>query len=118
MRAFISVVLVSLLLKTQLLAQQSPADLRNRIANFPPESLVEVRTKSGEKLRGHIVGRTDSDFSLRQGRGAATKTIAYEQVLAVSRVGVHTRRKWIIIGVVAGIVLWAAIYVYTGLTRD
>ena len=72
-RSFISIVLVLLTLKTQLIARKSPTDLRNRIASLPPGSLVEVKTKSGEKLLGHIVTRTDSDFSLRQDNGAGSQ---------------------------------------------
>lgn len=118
MRSFISIVFVLLMLKTQLLALQSPADLRNRIAGFPSSSLVEVRTKGGEKLRGHITNRTDVDFSLRQDKGTGAQTIAYEQVLSIALVDAHTKKKWIAIAVGLGGLLVVAIVVYNHLPKD
>ncbi len=118
MRSGLSLALVLLMLETQLPAQQSSTDLRDRIAGLPQGSLVEVRTTSGERIRGRIASRTDSDFSLHQNQGHATRTVAYAQVLSVSRMDAHSKRKWIILGAVLGTLLVCAIIVYNGLTRD
>src|SRR5438552_11164565 len=102
MRAIASVIL-SLILITDLLPAQQPAadsPIRQEIAALPSTALVQVRLKDGHRLRGHIVSRTDSDFSLQREKGAGTQSIAYDQVLSVSQAkATHSKTKWIIIGV-------------------
>lgn len=62
-------------------------------------------------MRGHIVSRTDSDFSLQREKGTGAQSIAYDQVLSVSQVkaGHSHKKRWIIIGVVAGAVVVVAV---------
>jgi hypothetical protein len=115
MRAMLSIILPAVLI-TQLAAQQPAADssLKQEIASLPSTSLVQVNLKDGHRLRGHIVTRTDSDFSLKREKRAGTQTIAYDQVLSVSHVkdGHSHKTRWIIIGVVAGVFVVAIVFVY------
>jgi hypothetical protein len=112
MRAIVTVILIAVLVTGLLPAQQPQADspIKQEIAALPSTSLVEVSVRGGGILRGHIGTRTESDFSLKREKGAGTQTIAYDQVLSVSQVkGRHSHKKWIIIGVVAGVIVVVAI---------
>ena len=105
MRVTVSIVLMALLVGDLLPAQQPVAESRTKqeISGMPSTSLVEVRIVGGEKLRGHIVSRTESDFTLELNNGRGTQNIAYDRVLSISQVnGGHSHKKWIIIGVVVG----------------
>jgi hypothetical protein len=103
----LSIILTALLV-TELAAQQPGANssIQQEISAFPPTSLVQVNLKGGNSVRGRIVSRTDSDFSLQREKGAGTQTVAYDHVLSVSQVKHgHSHKKWIIIGIVAGVVV-------------
>jgi hypothetical protein len=108
MRVILSIIL-SAVLTTELAAQQPVANssVQQQISAFPSTSLVQVNLKEGDSLRGRIVSRTDSGFSLQPEKGAGAQTVAYDQVLSVSQVkaGHSHKKKWIIIGVVAGVVV-------------
>jgi hypothetical protein len=104
-RFLIALVLVFVLIQTQVFAQKSPIDLREKIAQIPLNSRVEVTTTNGDKLRGQIVGRTGSDFSFRKKDADATQSIAYDQVISVRRVGSHTTRNWVIGAAVVTVVV-------------
>jgi hypothetical protein len=112
MRALLSIILMAVLTTEQLPAQQPAANssIQQEIGALPPTSLVQVNLKGGDSVRGRIVSRTDSDFSLQREKGAGTQTVAYDQVLSVSQVKPgHSHKKWIIIGIVAGVVIVVAI---------
>jgi hypothetical protein len=102
----IAIVLVAVLLRNQLLAQQAALNprIKQQIAALSPASLVEVRMKDGDKLRGRIASHEDLDFSLAAEKGGGAQNIAYDQVLSVSQVK-HSNKKWIIIGVAATAIL-------------
>ena len=105
MRTVVTLVLIAVLATDQLRAQQPASDssIKQAIAGIPPTSVAEVRMKAGDKLRGHIVDRTDTDFSLKRAKAGRTQRIAYDQVLSVAQVkSGHSHKKWIIIGVVCG----------------
>jgi hypothetical protein len=112
MRVILSIILTAVL-TTDLAAQQPAANssVQQQISAFPSTSLVQVNLKEGDSVRGRIVSRTDSDFSLQREKGAGAQTIAYDQVLSVSQVKArHSHKKrWIIISVVAGVVVVVAI---------
>jgi hypothetical protein len=108
MRTVIKLILTTVLAADQLIAQQPGADssIRQEIASLPSTSLVEVDLKNGRRLRGHIVRRTDSDFSLEREKGQRTQRIAYDQVLSVAQIkSGHSHKKWIILGVAVGAVV-------------
>src|SRR5437868_206555 len=100
MRAIRSIILTAVL-TTELAAQQPAANssVQQQISRFPSTSLVQVNLKEGDSVRGRIVSRTDSDFSLQREKGAGKQTIAYDQVLSVSQVkaGPSHKKRWIII---------------------
>jgi hypothetical protein len=116
MRTVITLILAAVLATDQLWAQQpaSESSARQQIANLPSTALVEVDLKDGHRLLGHIVSRTDLDFSLQREKAKRTQTIAYDQVLSVSQVkrGHSHKTRWIIIGVVAGVVVIAIVFAY------
>jgi hypothetical protein len=112
MRVIVLMILIVVLSTEQLIAAQSTSDpvAKQEIATLPSNSLVEVTVRGGGTLRGHIVRRTETDFSLQRERRGGTQNIAYDQVLSVSQVkGGHSHKKWIIIGVVVGAVAVVAI---------
>jgi hypothetical protein len=124
MRVLLSIVL-TVVLTTEIAAQQPAVNssVQQEISAVPSTSLVEVDLKDGHRLRGHIVSRTDSDFSLQREKGGGTQTIAYEQVLSVSQLkaGHSHKKKWIIIGVVTGVgvaALVVALVVLYGLSHN
>ena len=93
MRLIITAVLVTLLITEPIQAQQAAeSSVKQQVAALPPNSLVDVRLTRGETLRGRIVNRTDSDLSLKLERGG-TQSVAYNQVLSVSQVGVGIRTR-------------------------
>jgi hypothetical protein len=108
MRTVITLILLAVLATDQLIAQQPAADssIRQEIARLPSTSLVEVDLKNGRRLRGHIVRRTDADFSLERDKGNRRQSIAYDQVASVAQVRHgHSHKKWIILGVAVGAVV-------------
>ena len=114
MKILLSTILIALLTRDQIAAQQPAADnaVKQEIAALPSNSLVEVRVQGGSTLRGHIVSRGESDFALKREKGAGTQTIAYNQVLSVSQVkSGHSHKKWIILGVVVGAVVVVVVVV-------
>jgi Mid2 like cell wall stress sensor len=106
MRVVLSAIL-AVVLTIQTAAQQPAVNssVQQEISTVPANSLVQVNLKDGQRLRGHIVSRTDSDFSLQREKGGGKQSIAYDQVLSVSQVkaGHSHKKKWIIIGVVTGV---------------
>jgi Mid2 like cell wall stress sensor len=125
MRTLSILILTAILVADQVRAQQPAADssIRQEIAGMPTTSLVQVNLNDGHRLRGRIVSRTDSDFSLQREKGAGAQTIAYDQVLSVSQVkGGHSHKtRWIIVGVVVGLgvaVAVIAIVVVYGLSHN
>jgi hypothetical protein len=116
MRTVITLILIAVLPTVQLRAQQPAGEssATQEIASFPSTALVEVDLKDGHRLRGHILSRTDLDFSLQREKSKRTQTIAYDRVLAVSQVrGGHSHKtRWIVIGVVAGVVVVAIVFAY------
>lgn len=111
-RNLLSVTLVGLLLTQAITAQQSGTDsgVKQTIAALPEKAHVELQLANGNSERGRIVSRGDTDFALKQDGGAGMQTISYEQVRSVSQIKAnHSKRKWIIIGVVAGVVVVVAI---------
>lgn len=115
MRTAMTLILTAVLM-TNLAAQQPAGDssVQQQISAIPSTSLVEVNLKEGDSLRGRIVSRTDSGFSLQREKGKRTQTIAYDQVLSVSQVkgGQSHKARWIIIGVVAGVAVVAIVVAY------
>jgi len=115
MRTAIALILTTVLV-ADLAAQQPPGDssVQQQISTLPSTSLVQVNLKEGDSVRGRIVSRTDSDFSLQREKGKRTETIAYNQVLSVSPVkrGHSHKARWIIIGVVAGVAVVAIVFAY------
>jgi hypothetical protein len=106
LQTLITLILVTVLATDQLIAQQPApnSSIRDEIATLPATSLVEVQLKSGRRMRGHIVRRTDADFSLEREKGNRTQSIAYDQVLSVAQVRQgHSHKKWIILGVAVGV---------------
>jgi hypothetical protein len=112
----VSILLIMAVLAADLAAQQPAlnSSMQQQVSTFPSTSLVQVNLKEGDSVRGRIVRRTDSDFSLERENGKQTQTIAYDQVLSVSQVkGGHSHKKrWIIIGVVAGAAVVAIVFAY------
>jgi hypothetical protein len=114
MRISVAIILIAFLVTDLLPAKQAIEDsrIKQEIAAIPSGSLVEVRTQGGNRLRGHIVNRGDSDFSLEREQGGGTQTVAYNQVLSVSQVRAgHSHKKWIIIGVVVAAIAIVAIII-------
>ncbi len=114
MRLFVCVILIALLVADQVPAQLSPANtsVKQEIAGLPSTSLVEVRMQRGNRLRGHIVSRGESDFTLQPEKRGGTQTIAYDQVLSISHAKTgHSHKKWIIIGIVVGAVVVAVVVI-------
>ncbi|MGI8961977.1 MAG: hypothetical protein ACR2IV_19900 [Bryobacteraceae bacterium] len=116
MRLIVSVILMALLI-TDLLPAQQPAtepSTKQEIAALPSSSLVEVSVRGGGILRGHIVNRTDTNFSLRREKGAGTQTIAYDQVLSASQVrGGHSHKKviiWVVVAVAVTVVVVGIVF--------
>jgi hypothetical protein len=125
MRTVSVLILTAILVGDQVRAQQpaTHSSIRQEIASMAATSLVQVNLKDGHRLRGRIVSRTDSDFSLQREKGAGAQTIAYDQVLSVSQVkGGHSHKtKWIMLGVVVGLgvaVAVVAIVVVYGLSHN
>jgi hypothetical protein len=124
MRVMLSIILTAVL-TTEMAAQQPAVNspVRQEISTVPANSLVQVDLKDGQRLRGHLVSRADSDFSLERQKGRGTQSIAYDQVLSVSQVkaGHSHKKKWIIIGVVTGVGMAAvvvALVVLYGLSHN
>jgi hypothetical protein len=116
MRTIITLILIMVLPMVELSAQQPAGEssARQEIASLPSSALVQVDLKDGHRFLGHIVSRTDLDFSLQRQKGERTQTIAYDQVLSVSQVkhGHSHKTRWIVIGVVAGVVVVAIVFAY------
>ena len=109
MRIILAVLLSIVLGIQQVSAQTTQDSVKQEVAAIPSKALVEVSMRSGGILRGHIVSRADTDFTVRQEKGGSTQTIAYDQVLSVSQIKSGHSHKWIIIGVVLGAVVVAGI---------
>lgn len=115
MRVILAVLLTAVLAIEQVAAQQTAqgSGVKQQIAATSKKALVEVSTRAGSIVRGHIVSRADADFTLRQEKGGTTQTIGYDQVLSVSRIKAgHSYKTWIIVGVVViGVVVIVALVV-------
>jgi hypothetical protein len=112
MLVLLSIVL-AVVLTIELAAQQQAVNssVQQEISAVPSNSLVQVNLKGDGTVRGRIVSRTDSDFSLQREKGG-TQTIAYDQVLSVSQVKAgHSHKKWIILGVAVGAVVIVVIII-------
>jgi hypothetical protein len=125
MRTVSIFILTAILVADQVRAQQPAADssIRQEIASIAATSLVQVNLKDRHRLRGRIVSRTNSDFSLQREKGAGAQTIPYDRVLSVSPVkrGHSHKTRWIIVGVVVGLgvaVAVVAIVVVYGLSHN
>ncbi len=96
MRLIITLSLVVLLTGERLPAQQATdSAIKQQISEIPSTTPIEVRMLSGERVRGHIVNRGESEFSLERDKGAGMQTVAYSQVASVSQVKVrHSHKKW------------------------
>lgn len=116
MRTIASVVLSALLIAQSITAQQPSTDapMKQTIAALPSHAHVEVQLVDGTNLRGRIANRGTDDFTLQRDNGAGNQTISYQQVRSVSQLKAnHSKKKWIIIGVVAaGLVVVAVIAVH------
>jgi hypothetical protein len=116
MRKVIALILVTVLATIQVSAQQPAGEFsaKQQIASLPSSALVQVDLKDGHRLLGHIVSRTDLDFSLQRQKGKRRQTIAYDQVLSVSQLkhGHSHKTRWIIVGVVAGVAVVAIVFAY------
>jgi hypothetical protein len=111
MRGTIAFVLASLLIVQSLHAQQPVATsaIRQSIAALPPKAHVALHLTDGNTLLGRIASRADHDFVLKPDSGGAPQTISYDQVTAVEQIDGHSKKKWIIVGVVAAVVVVVAI---------
>ena len=113
MRVLLSIILITVLIADQLPAQEGQADrIKQEVSGWPASALVEVSMTGGGIVRGHIVSRTDTDFSLRREKSGGIQNIAYAQVLSVSQIkSGHSHKKWIILGVVVGAMAVAVIVI-------
>lgn len=105
------VTLAALLIVQSVDARQVAADstIKQSITALPPEAHVALHLNDGHALRGRIGSRADQDFVLKPDNGGAPQTVSYEQVTAVEQIEGHSNKKWIIVGVVAGVVVALAI---------
>lgn len=85
------------------------AKLRQKVLKIQPQSMVQVKLKSNEHLRGRLTEVTDANFTVKvlQGENFADRQLAYSEVASVrpEKSGGSTAKKVILISVVAGAVL-------------
>ncbi len=108
MRGLLTTILIGLMVMDQIPAQQPlpNTSVKQEVAALPSTSLVEVRLQGGDRVRGHIVRRGESDFTLQREKRGGAQTITYDQVLSISQAKAgHSHKKWIIIGIVVGAVV-------------
>ena len=79
--------------------------IQQRIAELPANAHVAVHLTAGKTIRGRIGSTGGNNFVLRPDGGSERETIAYTQVSSVDQIKAHSRKKWIIIGVVAAVVV-------------
>lgn len=112
MRITMIVLLAGLLVVQPVGAQQPVMDnaMKQNIVALPAKAHVALHLTNGSTVRGRIDSRADQNFVLKPDNGGAPQTISYAQVRDVEQIkGEHSRKKWIIIGVVAGVVVVVAV---------
>jgi hypothetical protein len=81
------------------------ATLKQKVLEIPPQSMVQVKLKTKEKLRGRLGQVTDEGFVIKvaQGQKIEDRTVAFSDVKAIkaANAGSHVGR-WIVVGVAAG----------------
>jgi hypothetical protein len=92
----------------------SPEEIRSQCLAIPGGSLVEVKLKGQEKVRGKLGMVSNEGFALIEtgGRRNATRRIAFGQAKSVKQVRPSRALSvagWVFIGVVTAIVVAAAV---------
>ncbi len=107
LRKLATCILAGVLFVQSVASQQPVANdgIQQRIAALPANAHVALQLTDGKTLRGHIGTRNQQDFALKPDNGGAPETIAYAQVSAVEQIKGRSKTKWIIIGVVGGVIL-------------
>jgi hypothetical protein len=105
MRTLLIPALVGSLIVQSLPAQQPAGDggIQQRIAGLPAKAHVTIHLVAGNTVRGRIDSTGNNNFVLHSDDGGGRQTIAYTEVSSVDQIKGHTTRKWVIIGVVAGV---------------
>jgi hypothetical protein len=111
-RSTIAFIVAVLLTAQSVQAQAGEAGdaMHQRIAALPANAHVTLQLTDGNAVRGRIASRAEQDFVLKPDSGGAPRTIAYAQVTTVEQVKErHSKTKWIVIGVVAGVLVVVAV---------
>jgi len=95
--------------ESQLPANHKPT-LKEQLLEIPAGSIVEVRLKSKEKLRGQLGEVTNDSFTIKHAKGEKIedRTVTFEEVKSVKPVGQAKARNTvltILAGVAIGVVV-------------
>jgi hypothetical protein len=109
MRQVVSLILMMGILTHLMAGGQDRASVTSEISGMPLGTNIELRLKSGQKLRGARGSLSDTGFALVDSRGGEQK-VAFDDVASVKRFTIkhHTARN-ILIGVGIAVVAMAIV---------
>jgi hypothetical protein len=74
---------------------------RVQILSASKDSQVEVRFRDKTKVKGYITSVEPVSFILKDSKAGASQSIAYSEVVSVSKAGGVSTKTWLIIGGIA-----------------
>jgi hypothetical protein len=94
--------------------------LKQKALNIPPQSMVQLKLKTKERLRGRLVQVNDEGLVMKiaQGQTIEDRTVAFADMKSMKAENTgSSKKKWIIaVAVIAGIVVFIGIMAH--LTTD
>jgi hypothetical protein len=91
-------------------AAQNVANVKEQVGAIAPQSFVEVRLRSKEKVQGRLGEVTDQGFTMKvaQGDKILDRTLAFDEVKSVKVVNAeshHPYAQYVVLGALAGVVI-------------
>jgi hypothetical protein len=84
------------------------AALKQKVLKIQPQSMIVIKMKNKEQLRGRLTQVTDEGFVVKTMRGEEfeDRQLAYAEVTSIKEVSSGSQtKKWIIIGVTIGAIV-------------